>query len=215
MIRHILQHSPSGSRLYECCTWVLSSCALRSSLRDRDSTSTPGSSTETVSLSSTDLEVTERTELVHSFPGENTSPNAMTRASTSEAENAKQMVREALERKPGGEEAQYEENILVNHMTEIHGRIPTRTQRERYALGIVILFPGLRDHPYSTKVYVYQDFLLLFNAEASSKLLEKWDTVFKAKIIKEAKSLTSSAELQCLLKSVEQQENDDENSKQY
>ncbi|XP_053091534.1 uncharacterized protein LOC113544514 isoform X2 [Pangasianodon hypophthalmus] len=37
-------------------------------------------------------------------------------------------------------------------MTEIHGRIPTRKQRETYALGIVSLFPSLRD-PFSTKGY--------------------------------------------------------------
>ncbi|XP_036392394.1 uncharacterized protein LOC118782888 [Megalops cyprinoides] len=34
-------------------------------------------------------------------------------------------------------------NILVGHMVENHGRIPTRHQREQYALGIVTLFPSL------------------------------------------------------------------------
>ncbi|XP_047664183.1 uncharacterized protein LOC125140172 [Tachysurus fulvidraco] len=37
---------------------------------------------------------------------------------------------------------------------------------------------------------VNQDFLLLFGAETASKMLEKWDTSFKPKVIKEAKKLT-------------------------
>lgn len=38
------------------------------------------------------------------------------------------------------------------------------------------------------------NFLLQFGAEKASKLLEKWDTSFKPKIIKEAKHLTQSAD---------------------
>lgn len=37
-----------------------------------------------------------------------------------------------------------------------------------------------------------QDFLLLFGAETASKMLEKWDTTFRAKAINEAKNLTQS-----------------------
>ncbi|XP_026138859.1 uncharacterized protein LOC113115480 [Carassius auratus] len=44
-----------------------------------------------------------------------------------------------------------------------------------------------------------QDFALLFNAETSNKFLERWETAFKQKIINEAQSLTSTAEIQCLL----------------
>ncbi|XP_058272612.1 uncharacterized protein LOC131369778 [Hemibagrus wyckioides] len=43
-------------------------------------------------------------------------------------------------------------NILVAHMIEKHGRIPTRSQMEKYALGIVMLFPSLKD-PFSPKGY--------------------------------------------------------------
>lgn len=38
-----------------------------------------------------------------------------------------------------------------------------------------------------------------FNAETSNKILERWETAFKHKIINQAKSLTSTAEIQCLL----------------
>lgn len=48
-----------------------------------------------------------------------------------------------------------------------------------------------------------QDFQLLFNAETSSKMLEKWDTAFKPKIIEEARDLTPTTELHCLLKAAE------------
>lgn len=65
-------------------------------------------------------------------------------------------------------------------------------------------------------MYVYdqqinQDFLLLFGAETASKLLEKWDTSFKPKVIKEAKHLTQSTDLCCLLKAAENLTEHDEN----
>ncbi|KAK6484019.1 hypothetical protein HHUSO_G13666 [Huso huso] len=50
---------------------------------------------------------------------------------------------------------------------------------------------------------VNQDFTLLFGTETFTKLLEKWDTNFKLKIIKEAKSLTQTADLIDLLSSAE------------
>nr|CAD43088.2 novel protein [Danio rerio] len=100
-------------------------------------------------------------------------------------------------------------NIVVSHMKEIHGRIPTCKQRETYALGIISLFPSLRD-PFSAKGYIIQDFSLLFNAETSNKLLERWQTAFKHRIINEAKSLTSTARLHCLINSAEGQESENE-----
>lgn len=50
---------------------------------------------------------------------------------------------------------------------------------------------------------VNQDFLLLFGAETATKLLEKWDTSFKPKVIKEAKQLTQSTDLCRLIKAAE------------
>ncbi|XP_016375730.1 uncharacterized protein LOC107714409 [Sinocyclocheilus rhinocerous] len=167
--------------------------------------STPSTCTDTLSLSSTDHEETERAM-----------QNQAAMASNSfnmDAEKAKQIVQDALEKKSGGEEVleEYQKtktlkhstrrqlvNIAVSHMTEIHGRIPTRKQRETYALGIIYLFPSLRD-PFSTKGYINQDFALLFNAETSNKFLERWETAFKQKIIDEAQCLTSTAEIWCLL----------------
>ncbi|KAJ8346788.1 hypothetical protein SKAU_G00281890 [Synaphobranchus kaupii] len=141
----------------------------------------------------------------------------MNRSTTETVENA-------LLRKPGGEDVleKYKSenslkhrtrrqlvNILASHMTEMHGRIPSRKQKEKYALGIITLFPSLKD-PFSPKGYVNQDFLLLFGAETASTMLEKWDTAFKHKVIEEAKHLTQSTELCRLLKAAEKlAENDD------
>ncbi|XP_067275528.1 uncharacterized protein [Pseudorasbora parva] len=41
---------------------------------------------------------------------------------------------------------------MQSHMIETHGQLPTKSIREQYALGIVKLFPSLRD-PYSKKGY--------------------------------------------------------------
>ncbi|XP_051796000.1 uncharacterized protein LOC127531246 [Acanthochromis polyacanthus] len=100
-------------------------------------------------------------------------------------------------------------NILASHMTESHGRMPSRKHKEKYALGIITLFPSLKD-PFSPKGYLNQDFSLLFGAETTSKMLEKWDTTFRPKVINEAKHLTQSTELCRLLKAAEKlTENDD------
>ncbi|XP_065131238.1 uncharacterized protein [Paramisgurnus dabryanus] len=54
-----------------------------------------------------------------------------------------------------------------------------------------------------TKGLVDQDFTLLFDTETSSRLLQKWDTFFRPNVIKEAKQLTSTADLSQLLLSAE------------
>ncbi|XP_026137052.1 uncharacterized protein LOC113114356, partial [Carassius auratus] len=84
-----------------------------------------------------------------------------------EQRSAKEMVLAALKEKSKGDEILEEYkatdtlsnemrralvNILVGHMTERHGRIPTQKQREQYAIGIVSLFPSLKD-PFSKKGY--------------------------------------------------------------
>ncbi|XP_053364396.1 uncharacterized protein LOC128534120 [Clarias gariepinus] len=184
--------------------------------------STPSSSdamssfTDTLSLSSSDSDLREQgipTGCSRSCKED--SGSSSVKVSVSEA--AKEMVENALHRKPGGEDILKEYrsekslshrtrrqlvNILASDLTEKHGRIPSRQQKEKYALGIITLFPSLKD-PFSPKGYVNQDFLLLFGAETASKLLEKWDTSFKPKIIKEAKQLTQSADLCRLLKAAE------------
>ncbi|KAK2843713.1 hypothetical protein Q7C36_011928 [Tachysurus vachellii] len=304
--------------------------------------STPSSLTDTISLSSSDSDLRELGIPTgrNRSSKEDTSSSA-TKASMSEA--AKEMVEKALLKKPGGEyileEYKSENslmhrtrrqlvNILASDITEKHGRIPSR-QQKKYALGIITLFPSLKD-PFSPKGYVSfttllrkqhqiyrkglwhcsfhykiitehfydgekgtgylawrlktisrtsgkrprrrsantlpqqldgdacreaisflvhspdeasvfqkmkmtfqhrqdlvhdpqrstdvfktfprfldvkglvnQDFLLLFGAETASKMLEKWDTSFKPKVIKEAKKLTQTTELCRLLKSAE------------
>ncbi|XP_016380899.1 uncharacterized protein LOC107718367, partial [Sinocyclocheilus rhinocerous] len=254
-------------------------------------------------------------------------PNKRQRKEDTSALSAKQLVEDVLKLKSGGEAVlqEYQEtetltdatrrqmmNILVAHMIDTHG--------EQYAVGIVMLFPSLRD-PYSKKGYehfydaasntgyiawrmktvhrkirqgslpldsprdvspggpkcqratnfegqlhgdacreamsllnhttdkslifqkmretfqhrqklvkdpgssadilstfprflntkglVDQDFTLLFDAETSSRLLQKWDTFFRPNVIKEAKQLTSKAELSQLLLSAECPEGSD------
>ncbi|XP_061116341.1 uncharacterized protein LOC133140415 [Conger conger] len=243
------------------------------------------------------------------------------------ATEARELVRAVLARRPDGERVVKEYringtltdttrrhliNILVAHMTETQGRIPPKNVRELYALGIVTLFPSLKD-PFSKKGYehfydgqngtgylawrlktvqrktfhrsggeqkpivsrgpnferqtqlgeqlqgevckeaisymaqctdqeqvflkmretfqhrqqlvhdpqkcgavlatfprfldtkglVNQDFTLLFGLETACKLLENWDSSFKAKVMREARCLTQSADLCNLLKCAE------------
>ncbi|XP_039620886.1 uncharacterized protein LOC120536568 isoform X2 [Polypterus senegalus] len=299
---------------------------LFSDLDVSGATSTPSTCTDTLSNSS-DVEGLERTKLNLSA-----SSNFNNGREITSAEKAKQIVQNALKEKPGGLDVleEYEltktlkhstrrqlVNVLVSHMTEVHGRIPTLKQRETYALGIVSLFPALRD-PYSSKGYehfydpekgtgfiswrlktlsrknpkrvylmshetggpsrrrkiedteqldgdacreaislllhtadetevrqkmkqtfkhrqelvhnperstdilkifprflevkglVNQDFILLFNAETSAKLLEQWEMAFKPKVIEEAKSLTLTAELQSHISAAEKQQSEHE-----
>ncbi|XP_072554962.1 uncharacterized protein [Paramormyrops kingsleyae] len=290
------------------------------------SSDTVSSLTDTISLSSNDNDLREQDI-----------PAGCSRSSKegSSASEAAKEVENALKRKPGGEDILEEYkaekslrhrtrrqlvNILASDMTERHG-IPSRQQREKYALGIITLFPALKD-PFSPKGYehfydgvrgtgylawrlktmsrsttkrpvkeisvpqeqgpkrrrspttlpqqldgdackeaisflvhspdeasvfqkmkmtfqhrqdllhdpqrtadvfktfprfldvkglVNQDFILLFGAETASKLLEKWDTSIKPKVIKEAKHLTQSADLCRLLKAAEKLTGNDEN----
>ncbi|XP_070758828.1 uncharacterized protein [Enoplosus armatus] len=132
-----------------------------------------------------------------------------------DAVSAKQLIEAVLRSKSGGEKVLQEYqatetqtdatrrqmvNILVAHMIDNHGHLPTKTIREEYALGIVMLFPSLKD-PYAKKGYVDQDFTLLFGDDTSSMLLQKWDVFFKLNVIKEAKRLTSTPELRRLMQS--------------
>ncbi|XP_032421846.1 uncharacterized protein LOC116721923 [Xiphophorus hellerii] len=127
------------------------------------------------------------------------------------------LVEGVLQSKSGGEEIlqEYETtetltdatrrqmvNILVADMIDKHGHLPTKAIREKYAFGIVTLFPSLKD-PYTKKGYIDQDFSLLFNEETSSRLLQKWDVFFKPNVIKEAKRFTSTPELKSLVQSAE------------
>ncbi|XP_054475543.1 uncharacterized protein LOC129107955 [Anoplopoma fimbria] len=169
---------------------------------------TASSLTDTISLSSSDSDLRE-----HGIPAGRSRSSKEDMGSSA----AKEMVEDALNRKPGGEDILEEYrgenslshrtrrqlvNILASDMTERHGRFPSRQQKEKYALGIITVFPSLKD-PFSPKGYVNQDFLLLFGAETATKLLEKWDTSFKPKVIKEAKQLTPSTDLCHLLKAAE------------
>ncbi|CAL9702426.1 unnamed protein product [Knipowitschia caucasica] len=85
---------------------------------------------------------------------------------------AKDMVYVALHQKPGGEDVLKEYNmtkglsdqtrrklvnILVADMIESHGRVPPLNVRVSYALGIVTLFPNLKDKASPTGYEHYYD----------------------------------------------------------
>lgn len=70
--------------------------------------------------------------------------------------------------------------------------------------NILSVFPRLLD----IKGLIHQDFSLLFGPETAAKLLEKWHTSFKGKVIREAESLTTTPVLQSLLKSAKNPNND-------
>ncbi|RVE61679.1 hypothetical protein OJAV_G00174860 [Oryzias javanicus] len=73
-------------------------------------------------------------------------------------------------------------------------------------LDILSIFPRFLD----TKGLVNQDFILLFDDEVSTRLLQRWDPIFRCNVIKEAKQLTSTPELRQLLHSAESQQKSDE-----
>ncbi|XP_036066766.1 uncharacterized protein LOC112141726 [Oryzias melastigma] len=101
-------------------------------------------------------------------------------------------------------------NIIVSHMREKEGRAINKATKEFHALGIVSLFPPLKD-PYSKKricLFFLQDFLLMFGEEAASRFLEKWNTSFKEKVIQEARSLKGSTLLRKYLKAALNEESD-------
>lgn len=70
---------------------------------------------------------------------------------------------------------------------------------------ILSVFPRLLD----TKGLIAQDFSLIFGPEVASKLLEKWHTFYKIKVIREAENLTTTPVLQSLLKSARNQCSDE------
>ncbi|KAK5915642.1 hypothetical protein CesoFtcFv8_001214 [Champsocephalus esox] len=102
-------------------------------------------------------------------------------------------------------------------MIEVHGRILPTHVREKCALGIITLFPCLRD-PYSKNGYehyydadggsgylawriktVDQDFTMMFGEEISGKMLARWPTFFKPRILADCKNLHSNVHVDDLL----------------
>lgn len=55
-----------------------------------------------------------------------------------------------------------------------------------------------------------QDFELLFGTENSSKLLEQWGTLLKAKVIEKAKNLSKTPQLDYLIQSAEENSDEDD-----
>ncbi|CAM4596782.1 unnamed protein product [Leuciscus chuanchicus] len=102
----------------------------------------------------------------------------------SQSLQARDLIKEILHTRPGGANVlkEYEDtgtisddmrklmvNILVAHMIETEGRVPHRLTKQNYGLGIITLFPSLRD-PQGRTGYILQDFTLLFGSESASRL---------------------------------------------
>lgn len=73
---------------------------------------------------------------------------------------------------------------------------------------LLSMFPRFLD----TKGPVLQDFQMMFGEEISSKLMEKWGTCLRQKVIKEANNLTGSAMLESLFQSAQENPEDKEAS---
>ncbi|XP_035018982.1 uncharacterized protein LOC118113392 [Hippoglossus stenolepis] len=131
-----------------------------------DTSSVSDASTSAVSVSSDATIIPER--------------DSGAKRSHSDRESAREMVRDVLQSKPGGEKILHEYdksktlmdgarrqmvNLLVADMMEVHGRIPPTYVRTKYALGIITLFPCLRD-PYSKNGYEHY-----YDAESGSGYL--------------------------------------------
>ncbi|XP_054870864.1 uncharacterized protein LOC111574890 isoform X2 [Amphiprion ocellaris] len=96
---------------------------------------------------------------------------------------------------------------LLNHTTDTSLILQKMRETFQYrqnlindpdkSLDILSIFPRFLD----TKGLVNQDFTLLFDDEVSTRLLQKWDPVFRCNVIKEAKQLTSTPELHQLVQS--------------
>ncbi|XP_028316145.1 uncharacterized protein LOC114471507 [Gouania willdenowi] len=105
---------------------------------------------------------------------------------------------------------------LLNHATDtslILQKMRETFQHRRKLINdpakivdILSIFPRFMD----TKGLVNQDFTLLFDDEVSTRLLQKWDPIFRSNVIKEAKQLTSTPELRELVQSAESQPGSDE-----
>ncbi len=61
---------------------------------------------------------------------------------------------------------------------------------------------------------VNQDFVLLFDLDASPKLLERWDGTFKPKTIQEARNLTKTSVQRLLISAEKPPENATDSSRQ-
>ncbi|XP_030612996.1 uncharacterized protein LOC115799840 isoform X1 [Archocentrus centrarchus] len=73
---------------------------------------------------------------------------------------------------------------------------------------LLSVFPRFLD----TRGLVLQDFQMMFGEEISSKLMEKWETSLRQKVIKEANNLTRTPMLESLLQSAQENPEDNEES---
>uniref|UniRef100_A0AAV2L8G8 Uncharacterized protein n=1 Tax=Knipowitschia caucasica TaxID=637954 RepID=A0AAV2L8G8_KNICA len=93
-------------------------------------------------------------------------------------------------------------------------RVPPLNVRVSYALGIVTLFPNLKDKasptgyehyydPRSGQGLINQDFTLLLGEDTSGKFISKWPTFYKPRIISVCKCLRPGPHVDDLLSAQE------------
>ncbi|RXN14660.1 hypothetical protein ROHU_008974 [Labeo rohita] len=98
-----------------------------------------------------------------------------------------------------------DKSVIFQKMRETFQHRQKLVKNPGSSVHILSTFPRFLD----IKGLVEQDFTLLFDEETSSRLLQKWDTFFRPNVIKEAKRLTSTAELSQLLLSAERPQGND------
>ncbi|XP_041839021.1 uncharacterized protein LOC121655533 isoform X1 [Melanotaenia boesemani] len=104
---------------------------------------------------------------------------------------------------------------LLKHSTDVEQTFMKMRQTFQYRQKLIhnpeksstvfTVFPRFLN----TKGLVLQDFQMLFGEETSSKLLEKWGTFLKTKIIKEARNLTKTPTLDSLIHAAEENPDED------
>ncbi|XP_062275601.1 uncharacterized protein LOC133997895 [Scomber scombrus] len=97
------------------------------------------------------------------------------------------------------------EQILIKMRATFQHRQKLIHDPERCST-VLTVFPRFLD----TKGLVLQDFELLFGAETSSKFLEKWGTLLKAKVIEQAKNLSKTPQLDYLIQSADENPDEDD-----
>lgn len=97
-----------------------------------------------------------------------------------------------------------DENIVKKKMKQTFDYRRRMVLDPQESSNILSYFPRFKD----IKGLIEQDFVLMFGEDTAGKLLEKWPTVFKKKIIKHCGKLPSTKEIEDLLLAADPQEED-------
>lgn len=98
-----------------------------------------------------------------------------------------------------------DESIVKKKMKQTFAHRRRMVLDPQESSNILSHFPRFKD----IKGLIEQDFMLMFGENTTGKLLEKWPTMLKKKIIKQCGKLPTSKELEDLLLAADPQEDDD------